>query len=123
MLKKGIQATEPVTGDVEKWPLLHNINFSHVRVTNVTDLVAATNIPPERPVDGLTLANISGTCANAITLANMTNVNLSGVKVTGFHGQLVRSPYPLRQAPSPSATAATSPSAQAQPAATPQPSP
>jgi polygalacturonase len=89
LLKKGIQATEPVTGEVEKWPLLHNISFSRVRVNNVADLVAAINIPPERPVDGLTLTDITGTCNNAITLANMINVNLSGIKVTGFNGPLV----------------------------------
>jgi polygalacturonase len=89
LLKKGIQATEPVTGDVEKWARLQNISFTHVRVSNVAELVAAQNVPPERPVEGLTLADISGTCAKGITLANMTDVKLSEIKVTGFTGPLV----------------------------------
>ena len=48
-----------------------------------------TDVPPQRPFDGLTLADITGTCRKGITLANMTNVNLSGINVTGFEGQLL----------------------------------
>ena len=47
------------------------------------------DVPAARPIDGFTLANISGTCARAISLANMTNVNLSKITVTGFSGPLV----------------------------------
>ena len=39
--------------------------------------------------DGLTLADISGTCSRGISLANMTNVNLSKIKVTGYNGALI----------------------------------
>jgi len=90
LLKKGIQATDPVPGDVEKWPRVHNLSFQHVRVENVADLLDGVNIPPARPVDGLTLADISGTCARAISVANMTNVNFSALHVTGFTGPLIQ---------------------------------
>lgn len=87
--KKGIQATDPVPGDVEKWPRVQNISFKNVRVQEVAELVAGKNIPAARPLDGFTLTDISGTCARAISLANMTNVKLSGIRVTGFAGPLI----------------------------------
>ena len=89
LLKKGIHASDPVPGDVEKWPLMKNISFKKIRVQDVGELVVAMNIPAARPLDGLTLSEISGTCAQAITLANMTNVNLSKIRVTGYQGPLV----------------------------------
>lgn len=87
--KKGIQATDPVPGDVEKWARVQNISFKNVRVQEVAELVAGKNIPAARPLDGFTLTDISGTCARAISLANMTNVKLSGIRVTGFAGPLI----------------------------------
>lgn len=89
LLKKGIQATDPVPGDVDKWPRVQNIRFKNVRVEDVADLVSGKNIPAARPVDGFTLADISGTCSRAIDLANMTNVDLSKITVTGYTGALV----------------------------------
>jgi polygalacturonase len=89
LLKKGIPATDPVPGDLEKWPLVKNLCFTNVSVQDVAALVDARNVPPARPVDGLTLTDISGTCAHAISVANMTNVILSKIHVTGFSGPLV----------------------------------
>jgi polygalacturonase len=89
LMKKGIQATDPVTGEVEKWARVHNITFKNVFVQNVATLVDGTNVPAARPVDGLTLADISGTCSRAISVANMTNVTFSKICVTGFDGPLV----------------------------------
>ena len=89
LISKGIQATDPVPGDVKKWPRVHNISFKNVRVQDVAKLVVGKNVPAERPLEGFTLANISGTCAHGINLANMTNVNLSAIHVTGFESPLV----------------------------------
>lgn len=89
LLKKGIQASDPVPGDVQKWARVQNISFKNVRVQDVAELVAGTNVPEERPVDGFVLSNITGTCSRAISLANMTNVKLSQIQVTGFDGPLV----------------------------------
>jgi polygalacturonase len=89
LMKKGIQASDPVAGDVEKWSVEKNFSFKKIRVDGVKDLVVATNISPARPLDGLTIEDVSGTCANGITLANMTNVVLSKIRVTGFDGPLI----------------------------------
>ena len=89
LLNKGIAASDPVPGDVEKWARVQNLSFKNVRVQDVTMLVAGKNIPAARPVDGFTLTDIAGTCARGIALANMTNVKLSGIHVTGFDGPLI----------------------------------
>ncbi|HEX9045496.1 MAG TPA: glycoside hydrolase family 28 protein [Verrucomicrobiae bacterium] len=89
LLKKGIQATDPVSGDVEKWPRVQNISFKNVHVQDVADLVDGVNVPPARPLNGFVLNDISGTCTRAISIANMTNVNFTAVAVTGFTGPLV----------------------------------
>ena len=89
LMGKGIQATDPVPGDVEKWPRVLNICFKNIRVQDVAALIAGKNVPAARPVDGFTLMDISGTCARGITLANMTNVKLAGLHVTGFEGPLI----------------------------------
>ncbi|MDR3456640.1 MAG: glycoside hydrolase family 28 protein [Verrucomicrobiae bacterium] len=89
LMKKGIQATDPVPGDVEKWPRVHNLTFKNIRVQDVAELVDGRNVPAARPIDGFTLADISGTCGRAISLANMTNVNLSKIRVSGFEGALI----------------------------------
>jgi polygalacturonase len=70
-------------------PLFRNFRFSNVRVTDVPSLVDATKTDSRKPVDGLTLTNVTGTCAKAIELANVKNVHISGLKVTGFAGPLL----------------------------------
>ncbi|HVM62021.1 MAG TPA: glycoside hydrolase family 28 protein [Verrucomicrobiae bacterium] len=89
LLKKGIQATDPVPGPVEKWPRVRNIRFSNIRVDDVGDLVPASNVPADRPLDGLSISNVIGTCAKGISLANMTNVSLAAINVSGFNGPLL----------------------------------
>ena len=86
---KGIAATDPVTGDVEKWALVKNISFKKIEVHDVAELVAGRGVPAERPCAGLQLIDISGTCAKGIALANMTDVKLTGIHVTGFDGPLI----------------------------------
>ena len=89
LLKKGIQATDPVPGELEKWARVQNLSFKNVRVQDVADLVDGVNVPTARPVNGFKLTEISGTCTRGISLANMTNVVLTAIKVTGFTGPLV----------------------------------
>lgn len=89
LLKTGIQASESVPGAVEKWARIHNLSFHSIKVNNVGQLVNAQDIPPERPVDGLSLDNITGTCGKGISLANIANVKLAGINVTGFQGPLL----------------------------------
>jgi polygalacturonase len=89
LIKKGIQATDPVSGEVEKYARVQNISFKNVRVQDVAELVAGKDISEARPLNGFALADISGTCARGITIANMTNVSFSKISVTGFTGRLI----------------------------------
>lgn len=91
LLNKGIQASDPVAGDTNQWTRMSNIRFSHIQVRNVADLVMAQNVPVVRPLDGLTLTDIQGTCGRGLTLANMTNVVLARINVTGYRGALLTS--------------------------------
>jgi polygalacturonase len=89
LLDKGTQAVDPVPGRIAQWTAASNIRFSNVRVIDIAALVVAGGIPADRPLDGLTLSNITGNCGRAITLANMTHVVLSNINVTGYQGPLV----------------------------------
>jgi len=95
LMSKGIQAAEPVPGDIEKWTTVRNLSFKNIKVNNVRTLIetqtsrVGPGVPPQRPIDGLTLENISGTCQRGITLANIVNANFSGLNVTGFAGNLL----------------------------------
>jgi hypothetical protein len=70
-------------------PLFKNFRFTNIRVTDVPVLVDATKMDPLKPLDGLTLMNITGTCKKGIEIAYAKNVHLSGIKVTGFEGPLL----------------------------------
>jgi polygalacturonase len=86
LLNKGVQGDAPVTNGVVKWTRVNNLRFSNVLVENVGNLVLAQDIPREQPVDGLSISNLMGTCGHAFRLANMTNVTLAAIKVTGYRG-------------------------------------
>lgn len=89
LLKRGIQATEPVPGAVEQWTQVRNLRFTGIHVHNVKQLVSATKIPAERPVQGLVIAGVTGNCEQVITLAHATDVALSDIGVTGYKGPLI----------------------------------
>ena len=80
----GIQDPQPVPGD-EGIPAAKNYRFSDVKVSCGT-LVDAAAISPVKPLDGFSLVNISGTCRKAVALANMTQVELRNLRVTGYAG-------------------------------------
>src|SRR5205807_2387834 len=67
-------ADDPVEG-LAGYPLGRNFQFSNVRVTNCTKLVDAKDISPQKPLEGLSLANITGNCTNGISLQHVKNVD------------------------------------------------
>ncbi len=106
LMSKGTAAAEQVTGDVAQWTLTRNFNFKNIKLNNVGYIVqvqpgtgrsaqnTTTNepnvgIPPARPMEGLTLSNITGTARHGLVLTNMTKVNFNGINVTGFSGPLL----------------------------------
>ncbi len=88
LLNSGIQDPEPVPGD-EGIPNAKNYRFSDVRV-NCGTLVDARAISPAKPLNGLIISNVTGTCTNGISLANMTGVELRNIKVIGFADPLLK---------------------------------
>lgn len=52
-------------------------------------LVDAASISPVKPLDGFSLADISGTCKKAIALGNITNAVLRNIHVTGYTGPFI----------------------------------
>jgi polygalacturonase len=88
ILGSGIQDQDPVPGD-EGIPTVKNYRFSNIRVTNCPILVDGTAVHPNKPLDGFSLVNVSGTCAKGISLANARNVDIRDIKVTGFTGPLI----------------------------------
>jgi polygalacturonase len=79
---------DPVEGDAGI-PLGRNYSFSNIRVMNGTRLVDARDISPQKPLAGFSLVNVTGTCTNGITLANITGARLENIRVTGYQGQLI----------------------------------
>lgn len=88
LLNKGIQASDPVPGDVDQWAQLQNISFKNIRVSNVNQLIAGANIPTQKPARNLVFSNVTGTCNKGITLSNIVDIKFSGIHVTGFQGPL-----------------------------------
>jgi polygalacturonase len=88
ILNSGLQDPNPVPG-LDGIPTIRNYKFSNIRVTDVPVLVQANEIHPDKPLDGFSLINVTGTCSKGILLANMKHVELKNIKVTGFSGPLL----------------------------------
>lgn len=87
-MNSGKQDEFPVQG-IEGIPAFRNFTFRNVHVTDVPHLVQGAEITPEKPLVGLVLENITGTCKRGMILANCKDVHLSGIKMTGFEGPLL----------------------------------
>jgi polygalacturonase len=84
-LDSGKQDPFPVAG-LEGVPTVRNFTFERIKVTDAPVLVEAVNIHPDKPLDGFTLRNITGTAGKGMSLANMRNVTLDKVDVTVAEG-------------------------------------
>lgn len=79
-------ADDPVPG-AAGIPLGRNFSFSNVTVNQCTRLVDAKDISPLKPLEGLSLRNISGTSTNGMTLANILGANVRDIHVSGYKGE------------------------------------
>jgi polygalacturonase len=79
---------DPVEGLIG-YPTARNLRFSNVRLANATVVLEATQVAPERPVEGLSLVNISGTAARGLTLRHVRGAVLRGLRLTGLQGPLL----------------------------------
>jgi hypothetical protein len=81
-------ADDPVEG-LLGYPSAKNLRFSNIRLANTTVIVEGTQVAPEKPVEGLSLVNVTGTTAKGLSLAHMSGVELRDIHVTGFEGALL----------------------------------
>jgi polygalacturonase len=84
----GIADPEPVTGD-EGIPSAKNYSFVDIKIQKCGTLVDARGISPVKPLDGLTIENLSGTCSKGMTLANINHAVLKNIQVQGYSGPLL----------------------------------
>jgi polygalacturonase len=82
ILSSGIHDPVSVPGE-EGIPTVRNFRFSNVRVKDCPVLVDAVNIHPDKPLDGFSLVNVTGTCAKGISLANVKHAEIRDINVTG----------------------------------------
>ena len=85
LISSGRTDTNPVPGN-DGIPLGSSFYFSDVKVANCASLVDGYEISPVKPLDGLTISNLSGNSQKGIILVNMTDVVLTGINVKIAHG-------------------------------------
>jgi len=88
LLNSGIQDPEPVAGD-EGIPSAKNFSVSDVKLADCGKLVDASAVPSEKPVEGLTIENVTGTCQQGMVLVNIKQAVLRDIHVGGFKKPLL----------------------------------
>jgi polygalacturonase len=88
ILNSGLMGEDPVPGD-EGIPTIKNFRFTNIHVTDVPILVDGTGIHPNKPLQGFTLVNVTGTCAKGIYLANIKDAEIAHIDVKGYAGPLL----------------------------------
>ncbi len=79
---------DPVEG-LLGYPSAQNLSFSNVRLHDASEIVNANKVTSEKPVQGLSLTNITGTAAKGMNLCHIRDLVLKDINVTGFSGQLL----------------------------------
>lgn len=76
----GLKDQQSVPG-LDGIPTTKNFSFTDITVTDVPVLVDGTSVHADKPLEGLTLKNIKGTCKKGIALANIRNADISNITV------------------------------------------
>lgn len=79
---------DPVEG-LLGYPSARNLNFNNVRLHHASEIVKAVRVSPEKPVQGLSLTNITGTAAKGMRFHHIRNLTLKDINVTGYEGDLI----------------------------------
>jgi polygalacturonase len=79
---------DPVEG-LLGYPFAKNFKFSNIRLQDATVAVEATQIAPEKPLQGFTLDNLSGTANKGISLQHIQNAALSNINLTVATGPVL----------------------------------
>jgi polygalacturonase len=81
-------ADDPVEGLIG-YPAAKKISFSNVRLSNAKTIADVTDIAPERPVEGLSLVNLTGSAAKGILLWHVRDAVVRDINVSGVSGPLI----------------------------------
>lgn len=88
LLASGLQDPQPVPGR-DGIPTVKNFSFTNITVRDVPVLVDGTSVHPDKPLEGFTFSNVTGTCARGISLANIRKASLHNIHVSGYTGPLL----------------------------------
>jgi polygalacturonase len=67
-------------------------NFARIQISNVrstSSLLVKVDATEQKPVDGLTLSDITGSCTDGFILKNINNIELKNINLTGLRGPLL----------------------------------
>jgi hypothetical protein len=81
-------ADDPVEG-LLGYPEARDLSFSNIKLNDVSVVLEAFLVAPEKPIDGLTLTHITGTAAKGLTIQHAKNVVLRDIDVSGVEGPLL----------------------------------
>jgi hypothetical protein len=83
LVNKGIVGAEPLTGP-DAIPLAAHISITHAKLQCGTFVDSRPNmVEASRPVDGLTLGSITGTCQRGITVSHEKDASFYDIHVSG----------------------------------------
>lgn len=82
-------ADDPI-GGLAGYTTARNFRFSNIRLHSAKVLLNGSGVSAVKPLQGLVLADVTGSCETGITLANMSDVQVKGIAATGFRGPLLR---------------------------------
>ncbi|MBN1973340.1 MAG: glycoside hydrolase family 28 protein [Sedimentisphaerales bacterium] len=79
---------DPVEG-LPGYPSARKLSFSNIRLHNASEIIKATQVSPEMPVQGLSLTNVTGTAVKGMNLKHIRDLALKDINVTGYTGKLL----------------------------------
>jgi polygalacturonase len=88
VVSSGLQDEMPVPGD-EGIPTVKNFRFTNIHLSDCPVLADVTGISPNKPLQGFTMVNVTGSSAKGISLANVKDVDIRDINITGYAGPLV----------------------------------
>jgi hypothetical protein len=86
-VSSGNQDSEPVPGD-DGIPAVSDIHFANI-TTTAAALFDATHTSPDRPVQNVSLVNVTGQCRTGMVLCNISGIELRSINVTCDSGPLL----------------------------------
>ena len=85
-------ADDPVDGLIG-YPSARNLSFSRIRLADTAFVVNATEVSAEKPVEGLSLTDISGSSKTGLTLVHVNDATLQNLAISVAEGPLLATAF------------------------------